>query len=322
MVECTGERYMPEFCGDWALEHMHRYLLACELADGKEVLDIACGDGYGSNMLARRAQSVVGVDIDAATIDRARQKYKADNLSFRHGSATAIPMEADAVDLVVSFETIEHLQEHDAMMKEILRVLRPNGVLLMSSPDKYEYSDLREFNNEFHVRELYFKEFDALLERYFAHHICFGQRVVFGSLIVPEEKNSFCSWQYGNDNPPVPGVAHAVYHLGLASNGDVPVLPGGILSAPMESSDCANFLRGSLESHIAALEQHIREKDAHIATLERNCTSLSEELHQCRQGLESAHAALQSLLQSNSWRLTAPLRALAKMLGKAPGKIS
>lgn len=57
-MECTGERYLPEFDRDWTLEHLHRYLLACELAAGKTVLDIACGDGYGAAMLARHAAQV------------------------------------------------------------------------------------------------------------------------------------------------------------------------------------------------------------------------------------------------------------------------
>ena len=70
-MECTGERYLPEFDGDWTLEHLHRYLLACELAAGKTVLDIACGDGYGSAMMAKHAVEVTGVDIDAPTVERA-----------------------------------------------------------------------------------------------------------------------------------------------------------------------------------------------------------------------------------------------------------
>lgn len=92
-MECTGERYLPEFDGDWTLEHLHRYLLACELAADKIVLDIACGDGYGAAMLAKHAVDVTGVDIDSPTVERARSKYKANNLRFLQGSATAIPME-------------------------------------------------------------------------------------------------------------------------------------------------------------------------------------------------------------------------------------
>lgn len=321
MVECTGERFIPEVFGDWTLEHVHRYLLACELADGRQVLDIACGDGYGSHMLSRRAQSVIGVDIDAAAIDRARQKYTAENLFFRQGNATDIPLEDNAVDLVISFETIEHLHDHDAMMKEIRRVLRPDGVLFISSPDKYEYSDVPAYSNQFHVRELYFKEFDALLGRYFAKHTCFGQRLVFGSVIAPEMKNLFCSWQLEGECAPVPGLAHAVFHLGLASDKDIPELPGGLLRGQVERSDCVMMLKNAQEAHVAALEQQLKDMTEHVKELEKTCASFAGDLQQCRQELESAHTTLQSLLQSHSWRLTAPLRTLARAL-KGAGKIS
>lgn len=171
-MECTGERYLPEFDGDWTLEHLHRYLLACELAADKIVLDIACGDGYGAAMLARHAAQVTGVDIDTPTVERARGKYVADNLRFLQGSATDIPLDDDSVDLVVSFETIEHLMEQDRMLYEIRRVLRPEGFLLISSPDKYEYSDVPGYHNEFHLKELYRQEFEALLQKHFSRHAC------------------------------------------------------------------------------------------------------------------------------------------------------
>lgn len=194
-MECTGERYLPEFDGDWTLEHLHRYLLACELAADKIVLDIACGDGYGSAMLAKHAVDVTGVDIDSPTVERARSKYKANNLRFLQGSATAIPMDDSSVDLVVSFETIEHLTEQESMLCEINRVLRSNGMLLISSPDKYEYSDVPGYQNPFHPKELYREEFDALLQRHFAYHSLLGQRVIFGSVIASPEQRPFLSWE-------------------------------------------------------------------------------------------------------------------------------
>ena len=209
-MECTGERYLPEFDRDWTLEHLHRYLLACELAAGKTVLDISCGDGYGAAMLARHAAQVTGVDIDTPTVERARGKYVADNLRFLQGSATDIPLDDDSVDLVISFETIEHLMEQDRMLYEIRRVLRPEGFLLISSPDKYEYSDVPGYHNEFHLKELYRQEFEALLQKHFSRHALLGQRVVFGSLIASAETRPFLSWSKVEEQGRTEGLAHAV----------------------------------------------------------------------------------------------------------------
>ena len=288
-MECTGERYLPEFDGDWTLEHLHRYLLACELATGKTVLDIACGDGYGSAMLARHAAQVTGVDIDTPTVERARGKYVADNLRFLQGSATDIPLDDDSVDLVVSFETIEHLTEQDRMLYEIRRVLRPEGFLLISSPDKYEYSDVPGYHNEFHLKELYCQEFEALLQKHFSRHALLGQRVVFGSLIASAETRPFLSWSKVEEQGRSEGLAHAVYHIAVAGDGPLPPLPSSLFRAPLEHSDHVRQLKAALHYTQECLD--VREHE-----------------------LEDARVMLSSLVNSKSWKLTAPLRALAALL--------
>src|SRR5690348_13511788 len=110
-MDFTGERFVPHTEGDIQLEHMHRYVAARLLVQGKRVLDIACGEGYGSDLLSEAAASVVGVDIDEAAISHARQAYVRPNLKFLRGDAVAIPLGDSSVDVVVSFETIEHLAD-------------------------------------------------------------------------------------------------------------------------------------------------------------------------------------------------------------------
>jgi ubiquinone/menaquinone biosynthesis C-methylase UbiE len=97
----TGERFVPHVTGNVRLEHLHRYAFACELAAGKTVLDIACGEGYGSVMLARVAKHVIGVDIAREVIEHAAGKYRRKNLEFRIGSCGEIPVADSSVDLVV-----------------------------------------------------------------------------------------------------------------------------------------------------------------------------------------------------------------------------
>jgi len=182
-LEFTGERFTPECVREIFHEHWHRYAWAQRLVDGLEVLDCACGEGYGSRILGDAAGSVTGVDIDSASIEHARRRYGRDGLEFVEASALNLPFDDDRFDAVVSFETLEHLAEHDELMREFRRVLKPDGFLLMSSPDKKTYSDDTGFDNEFHVRELYRDQFEDLLARHFPNFALFGQKLMFNSAL-------------------------------------------------------------------------------------------------------------------------------------------
>uniref|UniRef100_UPI0016606D9F class I SAM-dependent methyltransferase n=1 Tax=Stenotrophomonas maltophilia TaxID=40324 RepID=UPI0016606D9F len=196
MIEFTGERFVPTEHGVIRQEHLHRYAWCLPIVEGKDVLDVASGEGYGSAMLASRARSVRGVDISPEAVDHATERYAAlSNLGYVQGSAAAIPLPDDCVDVVVSFETIEHLMEQKEMMAEVRRVLRPDGVLVMSSPNKEVYSDRAGYHNDFHVKELYQNEFLELVGQHFpAVRLC-GQRMAVCSTITPlsqvERKDSY-----------------------------------------------------------------------------------------------------------------------------------
>lgn len=183
-MEFTGERYVPTEAGEIRHEHLHRYAWCAHLVEGKDVLDIACGEGYGSAMLAKSARSVRGVDIADDAIAHARVAYSTvRGLEFLQGDAAQIPLADKSVDVVVSFETIEHHDRHREMLSEIRRVLRPDGLLVISSPNRVVYSELAGHHNEFHVKELDFAEFDAVLKEQFGNIRYFGQRLAVGSSI-------------------------------------------------------------------------------------------------------------------------------------------
>jgi ubiquinone/menaquinone biosynthesis C-methylase UbiE len=186
-LEFTGERYLPGVAGEIWMEHWHRYHFAAPLVAGKRVLDVASGEGYGSALLARTAAKVTGADIAAEAVAHARAMYAGvKNLEFIAAPCTELPIADASVDVVVSFETIEHITGHEAFMAEIARVLAPEGVLILSSPNKLEYSDKRDYANEFHVQELYRDELARLLATRFPHVAWYGQRNSFYSLIWPE----------------------------------------------------------------------------------------------------------------------------------------
>lgn len=181
----TGERFLPECAGEMVYEHWHRYLLARHHVGGKRVLDAACGEGYGSSLLARMARSVVGVDISAEATGHASARYGHDTLRFVTASVAAMPFADASFDVIVSFETIEHMTEHEAFMREVSRLLAPGGLLVISSPNRPEYSDKTGYRNEFHVKELDRAELAALLTPQFPAQRWFAQRAAFHSMIWP-----------------------------------------------------------------------------------------------------------------------------------------
>ncbi|MCH8622380.1 glycosyltransferase [Undibacterium sp. TS12] len=248
-MKFTGERFVPEVHGNIEIEHLHRYMQACNLARGKQVLDIASGEGYGSAMLAEHAAQVIGVDISVEAVEHAQGRYRKPNLEYRVGSCAAIPLDDSSVDLVVSFETIEHHDQHQEMMQEIRRVLRPDGVLLISSPDKLYYSDIPGAHNEYHVKELYQEEFQQLLGQYFGHISLFGQRVLFGSGIFPHaQATGFDTcWQQEQTLQSAQGMARPVYWIALASNRALPRLDASFFEQAQQESEMVTGLQTALE---------------------------------------------------------------------------
>lgn len=263
-MEFTGERFVPEVQGNIELEHLHRYLLACELVGGQVVLDIASGEGYGSAILAGKAARVSGVDISAEAVTHAKSRYVLDNLDFLVGSCTSIPLSDASVDVVVSFETIEHHDQHEQMLLEIRRILKPAGLLLISSPDKYHYSDKPGFTNSYHVKELYQHEFKQLINTHFANAVYYGQRVVYGSAIFAESLQA-SALTYSKENGVVkhtPGLAKPTFWIALASNGTLPNLTVGLFEQPIEDSEMHRWKDNELSTAIDLL----RQKDEFLAT--------------------------------------------------------
>jgi|ERR1700722_11387284 len=179
-----GERcYFPEGAGtveEMAKDHYYRYIFAVEaIGDNKAVLDAACGSGYGSMMLAEKAKSVMGVDVSAHAIDFAKKQYKKDGLTFQVVDFNKkFPLADNLFDVIVSFETIEHLYGQDNMLSEFRRVLKPGGTLFISTPDNNLGSGGLPSSNPFHVKELKKDEFLELLHTYFTIDRLYGQIVL------------------------------------------------------------------------------------------------------------------------------------------------
>ncbi len=274
----TGERFVPGTRGEIWVEHWHRYHFAAQFAKGLRVVDAACGEGYGSALLARTAASVMGADISAEAIAHARAAYGGTpNLAFVEAPCAKLPLPDASVDLFVSFETIEHIAGQEEFLDEVARVLAPDGLLLLSCPNKREYSDRRGFANEFHVKELYREELERLVSRRFKYSRWYGQRPSFFSVIAPEphpETGHLAEVAEANPADAAPTLGEPLYFVVVASRsiGNLGMLPA-TLSVLADRDDAvhrdyekvmrdvaASNARGdALERKVAELEAAHRE---------------------------------------------------------------
>lgn len=174
ILDYTGERMVPENADNVTFwEHIYRYRFAAPFVKGKRVLDIACGEGYGSAALQKAgAASVIGVDIAPDSVAHAHRKY---GIDARVGDATAIPLPDNSVDVVISFETIEHIDDPTRFVDECARVLNSDGIAIISTPNGSIYHDLAGAN-PFHCSEMSEREFVELLESRFENCKLYSQR--------------------------------------------------------------------------------------------------------------------------------------------------
>ena len=279
----TGERYIPGQGGARiAYEHLHRYLFARQWAKDKVVFDVATGSGYGAELLASVARCVCAVELDWNALAHARRaNLRAANLFFVQGDATRLPLLTASADLVVATEILEHVAEQEELVCELARVVRPDGAVLISTPNKASYSDARNYRNPFHVHELYRDEFAQLIGRHFAHVQLMEQHVRAGSLV-------FAETGHGGEviGEPIQGRAptEALYLLALCNHGDKleGCVPGQ--SAYLDTSDA---LQQEWQDEVARLnteiealgrwgrllEEQVREKDKAIDTLQQEKTT-------------------------------------------------
>ena len=183
-MKFTGERVIPGQCEpDLLNEHIVRYLLARQFAADKTVLDAACGAGYGSALLGERAAGVVGIDISGEAIEYARERYGSGKVRFLQSDCLSIPFPSGHFQLIAAFEIIEHLENPEAFVKELHRLLDASGVLLISTPNRLYYTEERGEKNPFHHRELSYEEFDAMLQPLFPHRAMLLENHVPGLLL-------------------------------------------------------------------------------------------------------------------------------------------
>lgn len=205
-------------------EHLARYNLAKQLVAGKTVLDVACGSGYGSQLLAQAgAVKVVGVDIDSATIQQAQQQYFADNLQYLVDSAESLEKINEQFDIIVSFETIEHLQNYQQYLLALRRVLKSDGLALISTPNKQAFDQV---NNPYHLQEFTEQEFVSELKKLWPEVKLVKQYNALASIIDVNSQITHFNSQPRED---------ALYLLAICSNQPVTVELANVVSANIQA---------------------------------------------------------------------------------------
>ena len=259
----TGERMTGAIEGQIEFEHYHRYCVARDLCDGRDVLDIASGEGYGAALLAGVAASVVGVDIDHASVAHAQASYLSANLRFLQGDALAVPLSDACVDVVVSFETLEHVSDQVGFINEVKRVLRPGGLFVVSTPDRAVYSAPGSDPNPYHVLELTDPEFRCLLATHFTRSRVLAQRPVLGSVLAARDSQEWRSYERRGAEiiEATRGLARAHYLVAVASDGELPDMPSSVYLDRRRVHDVMQgFLRlPAAEGHAARLAEQVTE---------------------------------------------------------------
>jgi 2-polyprenyl-3-methyl-5-hydroxy-6-metoxy-1,4-benzoquinol methylase len=168
-----GERVVEGIHYGWLMrDHLARYEFAVELCRGKRVLDVATGTGYGASILRRSgAREVVAVDREQGALDYAAERYGTDGLRWVNADAYQLPFERE-FDVVVSFETIEHLKDPERFVRECKRLIKPGGLYIVSTPENVG----GPFCSIYHELEFTRAEFRALLGRHFPRVELLGQR--------------------------------------------------------------------------------------------------------------------------------------------------
>jgi GT2 family glycosyltransferase/SAM-dependent methyltransferase/glycosyltransferase involved in cell wall biosynthesis len=295
-IEFTGERLVPGKAEpDLFNEHFARYVYARQFCTGKAILDTGCGVGYGSRYIAEEASSVVGIDNDPAAIAYARTNFSSLNTQYLVADSHNIPFETGSFDVVTSFELIEHLPRATDYLAEVRRVLKPDGVLIVSTPNHTVYSEHRGGEpNPFHVQEWDFDDFAALLKQYFSQVEFLGENHVAGVAILSERART--QVPAALQAPASPSTSD--YFVCVCSQRAVETKPG-LVFVPAS----ANVLR-ERERHISALNREV----SRLEEKERWAENLNSDLARTRTDY--------ARLESENKRLATEVEILAAMWRK------
>ncbi|MDE1569294.1 glycosyltransferase [Aquabacter sp. P-9] len=310
------ERFTPDMKGRIAYEHMHRYAVCRDFVRGLQVLDVGCGDGYGTALLGECAARITGIDVDAGSVGAAAVLYGVPGkVLFQVGSAFELPFADECFDVVTALEIIEHVtpEQQEKMVAEIHRVLRPGGLFIVSTPNKPVYNRFKA-PNVFHLNEFDKREFAMLLGKSFKHVHLLGQRMALVSSLgssdkgVPLPKEPAYRGYVGehgsgglNVDDGVARLPDPEYFLAFCSTQPVEwkVDPHSVFYCPDDDlwfeHDKTLAWASGLHEEDEALRKRVAQLEQWLATAERDLAAERTVLAPVRTDLEAARAELEVL---------------------------
>lgn len=279
-------------------DHKARYLASKTACAGKRVLDAACGSGYGTAILAQEARAVVGIDVDREAVEWASAHHAAGNSSFVVASVSELPFPAESFDVVVSFETLEHIDKatQELFADEIKRVLDTDGVLIMSTPEA-ELTSRRGGENKFHIHERSKASFESMLRSRFRNVSLYYQNLWIYAEICPIDSSVEVSVV-----PPTIGQNL----IAVCSDGTVPT----ISFHERMRHDYVDVLHQAARDHSEILRRAAVDNSEalHRAAIDHS-EALSRAAHDHAEDIASRAGAICEMYESSlSWKVTAPLR--------------
>jgi ubiquinone/menaquinone biosynthesis C-methylase UbiE len=322
-VEEKLERFDLEDQGGHLIdaEHRGRYWWAAQIAAEKDVLDVACGTGYGSEILSEAGANVTAVDVSESALVAVSARLR-DNATVLRGDIRDLPLSDNSFDLVVCWETIEHIQEGDRALAEIKRVLRPDGILLVSSPNPRVYPP----GNDFHVHEYTPQELMTAVSAHFTNVAAYRQHPWLASAIESsagqaEANMDFPSYLVNRISALERGSE--TYGIALASDGGLPAMRELIV---LGQGFEVKWFKEQLAATQRALALEEDRRDKATRQLHKTAVSLLDANQalarmpalefRLKEAGEAREALLKEIEGSLSWRLTAPLRWLRTLLGR------
>lgn len=248
-------------------EHFARYAYAARYSAGRRVLDVGCGTGYGTEELARQASFATGLDRASEALEYARPEYP--DVRWVQASADGLPFQDASFDLVTAFEVIEHLRDWRAFLGEVKRVLAPQGLFFVSTPNQEYYRQSRAESgpNPFHEHEFTYQEFAEELAAYFPQSLILQQNHTAGVAV-----SGGGAWEVSVASTGKVETAH--FYLAVCSDAPLPRLHS-FLYLP----EAGNLLQ-QREEHIHKLEGELEKKNAWIAEARQERDQLLQHLRE------------------------------------------
>jgi SAM-dependent methyltransferase len=270
----TGERIVPgvESLQGLFQTHLARYAFAKHFfLKVQRVLDLGCGTGYGSYYLAERLQGadVLGMDVASEAVQFAHSEYRHPKLHYLVGDASHTAISSHSFDGIVCFEVIEHIPNPEELLMEANRLLRNDGICVISTPNRHIYSPGSDRPwNPYHVKEFTLDEFQHLLAAHFPHIKVWGQQHTVGTLFFPPQ--SYGEVQAREALLGDLNLDQAFYFIAICSHSPLPDL-GPVQYWPLEAKPWR--------------DQLIR-KQRHLEELSIRCERCSDELHRTSTALK------------------------------------